>query len=262
MNEIQFILSSYCPDIVDIIGEKKKFWKKVRLKYLDRLSLIKNVTLEKKSYISRRSFLDNLISSKNESDESKAFMLDINYRVKNIYREISSKKELLDKLRSILEQLILPEIDEPKSYDRVGEIYALDYIISLENIEILEMEYKLENGKRIDCLLLNKGKNKKFLIDFLSINIDPEKVESSDGLTKLLLNRILPKYKQKTINLKTIDYSFKVLPIIWIEPELIEKYIGLFKESRTAINEEICTLIMFKSVTDNKYYFTFGQVGG
>lgn len=262
MNEIQLILYNYCPDVVNIIGEKKKFWKKVMTRYLDRLFLINNVVIERKSYISRRSFLDNLIFSKKESNESNNFMFDINERVKRIFKKIGSNKKLLDKLRSILEQLILPEIDEPKSYDRVGEIYALDYIISMENVEIIEMEFKLSNGKKADCLFLNKENQRKFLIDFVSINIDAEKVESSDSLANFLIKRIIRKYEQKTINLKAIDYEFRILPIIWTEPELIQKYNELFRESYSRINEEFCTLKSYKSVSDNKFYFTFGQVGG
>ena len=194
---MKHIIDNICPNIVTIIGEKKKFWSKTENVYQKRLGYIKNEINKNKDISLRKSFIDNLIASKYEKNESLAFMREIDSRVKTIYDNFKNDKNLIDKFRQILEQLILPEEKESKSYDRIAEIFSIEYLISKKQLQIIQLEYKLDNGKQIDCLLKNIQNGINLLIDFYSINVDTNKVETPELFGKFLAERIIKKYLSK-----------------------------------------------------------------
>lgn len=253
------ILSTYCPNIVLIIGDKHKYWQDVNSKYLERLSFIKNEVKEHQSVTIRRSIIDNIIESRKQK-EPKEFLSDIDTKVKFINSKIENNKNLVDKLKRILQELIIPEKEESKSYDRVAEIYSIHYLLNLEVFQIVDMEYQLSNGKCIDCLIKEKSTGAHLLLDFVSIYADSSKIESDEKLVKLLAHRISRKYMKKTENLDSLPYNFRIFPIVWTEQHIINKYYDVFCNTSTEFSEEIFSLIGIQNITEDKYYYKFGPI--
>jgi len=258
--KIQQLLEVNCPNIVTIIGKKVKFWSKVELRYLQRLNFIEELVQEKNYRSLRITLIDNLILFKSEREKLTAFLHDIDVIVKAINDNFYGCKTKIDKLRYILEQLILPEIESPKSYDRIAEIYAINYLLSQKRIRIIELEYRLSNGKHIDCLIQNIENGENFLLDFISINVDGSKVETSEKFGKWLTDKVIKKYSEKTINLKLLDYQFKVFPILWIENKILKENLELFEDSETNFNTEFYFLRGIENITENKYHTMFGSI--
>lgn len=260
MEIIPTILRISCPNIITIIGDKTKFWSKVEIAYSKRIDYIKKA-IQDENYISlRKSFIDHLFLFKEDRDKSIAFLKDIDLKAKSIYDHLSNSKSNIDKLRSILEQLVLPETEDSKSNDRIAEIYAIDYLLSRKNIRIIELEYGLSNGKHIDCLIQNTDNNETVLVDFFSIIIDSSKVENSEKLGNFLISRIIKKYKTKTSNLKTLDCRFRVFPILWVDNIVLKENLDFLVDSESIINTEFCMLKGIENITEKKYHYVFGTI--
>ena len=259
--EIKQILDKRCPNIVEIIGKDKiKFWSKVDLKYNSRLAFIKNELNNKRDVSIRKSIIDNLIASKDERNEAEAFLKEIDFRIGRVYEDFKRDNKLIDKFRHILQQLILTEIKDSKSIDRVGEIFAIDYIVLKKQLKIIELESKLENGKHLDCLVKSIDSDKIMFFDFLSINIDTCKVESQEGLSKLLIHRIVTKYEDKVKNIEKLNIPFKVFPILWLEIDLLRKYHSFLSESESILNTDFYVLTGIENITDENFQYKFGTI--
>jgi hypothetical protein len=253
------IIKSKCPNIASIIGYNPRFWSKVESAYTQRLKLIKT-SIEEGNYITvRKSLIDDMILFKKERPKLDALLSDIDLKSKTIYNSIQSDKKNVDKLRSILKELIIPEEKDSKSYDRVAEIYAIEYLLSRKNLKLIELEYKLTNGKRADCLIQNAENHEYVLYDFFSINIDTSKVEDIDNFGKLLVNRIISKYRSKTIDIET-QYPFRLLPILWIENIILKEYFDFLVDSETLLNTEFFMLRGIYNITDNQFLTLFGPI--
>ena len=254
------IIKSNCPNIVSIIGGKVKFWSKVESGYLQRLALIQ-ASIQEKNYISiRKTLIDNIILFKSERDKLSAFLRDIDFKVKTIYDNFSNNKTKVKELRIILKELILTDFKDSKSYDRIAEIYAINYLLSRKKIKIIELEYSLSNGKHIDCLIQNVENGENVLLDFVSINVDSSKVETPEKFGKFLADRIVKKYTEKTCNLKTLDYRFRVFPILWLEDRILKENFDLLVNSETNLNTEFYLLRGIENITEKKYHYLFGSI--
>lgn len=259
-NSIVQIIKSKCPNVVAIIGNKLKFWSSVESVYMERLEFIKKSIAEGNYIKLRKSLIDDMILFRKERTKLNAFLNDIDLKAKTIYESVLNDRKKVDKLRYILEQLILPEKVEPKSYDRIAEIYAIDYLLSRNHLELKDLEYNLTNGRQIDCLFQNTNTQEYILIDFVSINVDTDKVESAEKFAKFLANKLLNKYLYKTADLRTPHYPIRLLPVLWLEEKIFKEYFDLLVASETALNTEFFMLRGIHNVTDKKYQTIFGTI--
>ena len=243
-----------------IIGTKKKFWSQVELKYLQRLVFIKRLIQDENYKLVRTSFIDNLIFFKAEKDKLTSFLHDIDISVKTLYDNFYESKSKVDKLRSILMQLILPIIEDSKAYDRIAEIYAINYLLCQKRIKIIELEYGLSNGKHIDCLIQNIENGENILLDFLSINVESNKVENQEKFGEFLIYRIKKKYTEKMFGLQALDYRFKVFPILWIEDKILKENFDFLFDSETILNTNFYMLRGIENITENKFHTVFGPI--
>lgn len=260
MTNIQQMLKNKCPNIVTIIGEKAKFWSQVELTYLQRIEFIKGEIKDKNYITIRKSLIDDIILFKSERIKLTAFLFDIDLKVKTIYDNFYNNKRNVDKLRSILQQLVLPEKENPKSYDRIAEIYAIEYLLTRKHLKIVELEHGLSNGKHADCLIQVDENGEYLLLDFFSINVDTCRVESPEKFGKYLVDRIIKKYKSKTCNLQTLDYPFRLLPILWLEDKILKDNFDMLVDSETNLNTEFFTLRGIENITERKYHTLFGPI--
>jgi len=254
------LIKHKCPNISNIIGTKNQYWTNVQKVYIQRLEYIKHSAIVGNHNFFWKSIIDDMILFKKERTKLDSFLSDIDSKVKSIYDNICNDKKKVDKLRKILEQLILPQESESKSYDRIAEIYAINYLISQRHLKIIELEFLLQNRKRMDCLIQDTQNNGYLLIDIFSIKIDSSKVESSDNFLKFLSRKILNKYLDKTNNLDSCIYPIRVFPVLWIDQNFSKDYFDHLIDCETEINTEFYMIRGIHNITEDKYQTIFGTI--
>jgi hypothetical protein len=182
---------------------------------------------------------------------------DNNDKAAYVYARLSTR--LQNKFKNTLENMIKNLAIEKSTFlDWVGEIQYFYHILKFHSYAIIEdIEYKLPNGKSVDCRL-KLPDDRTFLIDFVSIHPDEENYKSEKEVKNRLHKKVHRKYLTKTKGIQDESIKSKILifPIVWIDPKTILKYKSIFQNSHTEYSDEYYAYYSIK-VSEDKYDFDF-----
>ena len=135
---------------------------------------------------------------------------------------------LLPKLRKTLMQLVM-NFDKAKSRYRsyVAELLVLNTLISSESFKLIDIEYKLPNGKSADYAF--NSTRGLILVEVESFNISTEAISTEEDLEKHINYRVEQKLKSKLGGLSNEwNVPFYLIQVIWADYMKLYELRGYF----------------------------------
>lgn len=200
----------YVLDNSDILKLKKNYIK--RLLNIGELKVDESIS---------SCLLDRFVCSYNSNELSAQFQIECACISNAVNKALALSKGndlIQNKLKDIIKNMIMTIDVNPMSKNndyrnRLNELLVFNYLSECENIKVLSIEKKLENGRSCD-FECSDSNGMILLFEVLSINnLCVDKQDNSSTFSDFISNKIQNKYNEKTKGL--ID-----LPIIYIIPIL------------------------------------------
>ena len=116
---------------------------------------------------------------------------------------------------------------ESKYLCYVGELANLERVLSKNDHHLVDVEYKMPNGKSFDFAI--EIDSKLHLIEVLSIFTKSELMGDEAGFQNFIEKRYVDKLSDKTKGISNRKYTFALLPVLWGEFNKLDEYIRNFK---------------------------------
>lgn len=199
---------------------KGKDWNKIEREYAKRLDCLQEGILVPKSLID---FVIASIHPKQDeiAQHYKQWICALNDMIDEAIG-FSSKSQILTKQinKKITDLLTdIESIDTPNSDFKniLNELQVFNYLSECENIEVEQIEMKIESGKKIDYVVKVKSDKKRIGIEIMTMQgIRADKQDDDNSMNKFIIERIEKKYKDKVRDLteiKELD-NLLIFPII------------------------------------------------
>lgn len=120
----------------------------------------------------------------------------------------------------------------------LNELLVFNFLCNCENIEVIQIEKRLKNGKSIDYVVRHKVDNKRIGYEVVTLqNINPAKQDDNESIKTFLNERLEQKYKDKTKGLLEIEDldDLRIFPIM-------EDHIGLEMFDYNTFSEISCPI--------------------
>lgn len=198
---------------------KGKDWKKIEREYAKRLDCLKEGILVSKSLI------DFAIASMHPKQDAtaqhyKQWICALNDMIDEAI-EFSSKSQILKQINKKITDLLtdIENIDTPNSDFKniLNELLVFNYLSEYENIEVEQIEMKIESGKKIDYVVKVKSDKKRIGIEIMTMQgIRADRQDDDNSMNKFIIERIEKKYKDKVRDLTEITEldNLLIFPII------------------------------------------------
>lgn len=159
----------------------------------------------------------------NDSSSSK-FLTYITMVIRRLNTGLDNKqKQMAGKIiRNLLKNISLDYIHS------VGELFFLDKVIDTKQYELLEVEFKMKNGKRIDFRFCSKINKDVVLVEILNIHLDKLNIKSQAEFLKQITNKVGDKIFDKTNGILE-DYQFLLQLIFWGSGDELKKVSEYYK---------------------------------
>ena len=220
-NEFEIIWDDLCIMIPDL----KKLFPKMNIKKLGEkyAKKIAKLSDSNQNKISAPCLLDQFIASKIGGIDSNNFCDEIKcisdtIRTALNYARSFHNEKIYSKIKVIIKNLIITMDDNPLSTNpdyrsRFHELLVFNMLMECENIEVTDIDYKLDNGKDCDFRCVHTD-GSELLIEVMSIhNIELNKQDDALSFSEFINKKIQNKYDDKTKGLTHID-KFHILPIL------------------------------------------------
>ena len=262
------------PKIYNLIesNNEKRLLKKIS-EYIVRINkLPKNYSVDKPHCI-----FDQILRAENGNLKSISFLNFIDSQCIDLYYSVETKHQVKIK-NTIIEMLLAMDKDvnisnNPAYQNFLAEIVGLLFLLTeTKNLYLLiEIEGSLETGNTADFIFKNIITDKLIYIEFVSFNnIDILKIESNELLVKLIEDKInfkvLSKIKGKQLigdqmNIKGVEVTFVVLPIIWAEISDLLPFKNAFESlEKNHFNALQCSSLNVQEMKDGSFSYRFCTV--
>jgi len=212
--------------------------------------------------------VDSEIGTARERELSHKFLSLLNDSVKIFFELVNGDPTLIEQLKSQLNNLF--RVNGYKYMDKIGELLSTNYLIKkYHDHKLIALEFEFEkpirpkNSKDTDLLFRQNGTNNRCLIEIFNLNLDYEKIESEEGLAKLLNYRLGKKSREKHLDTDFVKKNFHqavLQPFIWIfDINTINKYAEFWKRFRPKNTLPILCLRQ-RSDSNHKLYFDCVEV--
>jgi hypothetical protein len=115
----------------------------------------------------------------------------------------------------------------------LGELGILSVMIESKNFDLIQLEYRLPNRKRVDFKIVHKITREEYLVEILNFQFENKNIEySEEGFTNFFTRRFNAKKDDKLRGLQLVN-NFKIIPIFWGIRKDIELYIKFFSKFKT-----------------------------
>jgi hypothetical protein len=223
INLVKHHLTNYLPNLVALAGENID-WNRINT-HINKKLKERILNSEGQIITVEACIYDYLMSAK--QNESRAFGL-LGY-LNNLFEELllllsEAEKKLLS--QNLYNMLI--------SFDRnylsyVGEIAVLNGLIKSRKYQLIKVEEKLPNGKKIDFVLQVISSNKLLQVEVYNIHLDGEKVDPNhDAINKFLTDRLTVKINKKEAGLES-KREFTIVPVLWGPSKVLRIYYDFFQ---------------------------------
>lgn len=151
----------------------------------------------------------------------KCWLLGLNKAIEEAIAHSSHDTQIAKQIEGKIVTLLttVEAIDELNSdfKNTLNELLVFNFLCNCDNIEVIQIEKKLENGKCIDYVVRNKVDNRKIGYEIVTLqNINPEKQDDNESMTIFLNTRLKQKYENKIKGLSKIEDldDLNIFPII------------------------------------------------
>lgn len=214
-------IKEYLIELIPYMGKLKgKDWNKIEREYSKRLDCLKEGILVPKSLI------DFAIASIHPQQDEiaqhyKQWICALNDMIDESVGFSSKSQTLTKQIDKKITDLLtdIETIDDPNSNFKniLNELLVFNYLSEHENIEVEQIEMKIDSGKKIDYVVKVKSDKKKIGIEIMTIQgIRTDKQDDDDSMNEFIIERIEKKYKDKVrdlIEIKELD-DLRIFPII------------------------------------------------
>lgn len=206
---------------------KAKEWDCIKKSYNKRLFLINkedNITSFKP--LVPKSLIDYAIGANHPSSNEvalhcKQWISALNRMIEKAIKYSSTSQEQAKQIHEKIMHLLttIEANDDPNSdfKNTLNELLVYNYLYECENVEVKQIEMKIESGKSIDYVIQRKSDKKKIGLEVMTMQgINPEKQENDKEMTSFLIQRIKNKHKDKVKDAKEIKEldDLLIFPII------------------------------------------------
>lgn len=200
---------------MDILGND---WKNLQKKMVKRLESAKSVEDIVKSGIFIDNvllcFCSNLVVKKNRKQFIDAFNKAVT--LAQSYAGSQFEKKVTDLLKSIYREgdgSISVSNSAYKNY--LHELLVFNYLSNCKNVEVIDIERKIENGNSVDFVVRKDNKDIGFEVVTLQ-GIDPSKQDDDNTMGDFIYDRLKNKYLCKTKGLGEINNldQLYIIPVI------------------------------------------------
>ena len=217
-NNIKQVLISLIPYMTHL---RTRDWERIKKSYKKRLEMLKEGVIPPKSVI------DLAVAAIHPDQEHpcaqhyKCWLLGLNKAIEDAIAYSSYNKQIAKQIEGkIVALLTTVEATTDLNSDfknTLNELLVFNFLCNCENIEVVQIETKLENGKSIDYVVWHKVDNKRIGYEVVTLqNVNPEKQDDNESMKVFLNARLEQKYKDKTKELSEIEDldDLRIFPII------------------------------------------------
>lgn len=187
-----------------------KDWERMKKSYKKRLEILEEGIIPPKSVI------DLAVAAIHPEQEHpcaqhyKCWLLGLNKAIEDAIAHSSHNEQIAKQIKEkIVTLLTTVEATTDLNSDfknTLNELLVFNFLCNCENIEVIQIEKKLENGKSIDYVVRNKVDGKRIGYEVVTLqNINPEKQDDNESMKAFLNARLKQKYKDKTKELSEIE---------------------------------------------------------
>ncbi|MBW8003149.1 MAG: hypothetical protein FVQ80_14200 [Planctomycetes bacterium] len=245
-------LKSYIPNFLNLLNPTPKQLRVIRDKIELRYSQVGSELSKNIPFEAETTLIDLIWKVEERHLHSFQFVNFIDKACLSISKNIPDR--LLPKLRRTLMQLVM-NFDKAKSRYRsyVAELSVLNTLISSESFDLIEVEYKLPNGKSADYAF--NSRKGLILVEVESFDISTEKISTEEDLE----NHINARVEQKLVNKlgglpKEWNTPFYLIQVIWADYMKLYELRGYFKKTSKYAN------IAVKPMSIAQFFDQKGQI--
>ena len=206
------------PDIRPMFSNKELT--KLRVKYAAKY---KTICDSQQETITSACFFDEFISSLENGNQAKNFKELVNgvgdvIKIVQKYATNNRNQSVYTKIKQTIKNMIVTMDESPLSNNsdyrnRLNELLVFNWLSECENIKVISIEKKLENGKSCDFECQHKD-GTIVLLEVLSINnLNVNKHYDSKTFSAFINGKVKDKFNDKTNRLSFIP-DIKIIPIL------------------------------------------------
>jgi|GEM_PF-4539398 len=223
-----YIESLLSPNVANIL--KQNDWEKIKESCSLRYAQMDSTP------IASFDFIDYIIGCKgsdnNRKEQCNNFIAGFNNSVDEAYMYCEEHPSLKHGIDRIIRNLMIASDKDVSSKNsdfknRLNELLAYNFLAGCCDVNVVAIEEKLDNGKRVDFVVKSKTTNECRGYEVVTIQgIDPSKQDNSDTMNTFISDRIEIKRKEKFGDLSSSGRisSLHVMPIIEWNDGLKEFY--------------------------------------
>jgi len=226
LKDIRPHFAFYVPSMLKILKPSPKQIRQIERKYNERLRLYRDAVAKDGIFDSEETIFDLLWQAEQGDHYSIGFLTFLEETCASLLLLVD--KERITKLQNTCFQAIM-NFDglESRHLCYVGELALLERILSTDHLQLLDVEYKMPNGKSFD-FAINIDSNLQ-LIEVMSIFLKSSLMQDEAAFQGFIEKRFINKLEDKTKGVPNGMYSFSLLPLVWGEFSKLDKYIKYFQ---------------------------------
>jgi len=218
-------LKIYVPDLFKLIEGQNISWLSINRKFGKFLQQRKIRFHKGGGYLKDQvNFYDVVVQTINGKQEFERFFIYMNVVFRRLNENLSSSQKIMVSkiVRNLLREFSLDYIHS------LGELYVLDSLVRHKMYRLVEVEFKLNNGKCIDFKLISSESNKDVLVEIMNIRLDEKKLNSHKEISEYLMGKFSSKIDYKTMSIPS-NFNFFIVPVIWGSKEDLLKVNDFYK---------------------------------
>jgi len=241
--------------MLEILKPSPKQIRQIERKYNERFSIYPDAIAKDGTFGPEETIFDHLWQAKQGDQYSIGFLAFIEETCASLLLLVD--KERIAKLQNTCFQAIMNFdglVSRLLCY--VGELALLKRILTTEHSQLLDVEYKMSNGKSFDFAI--NIKDELQLIEVLNIFPKSSLMQDEAAFQGFIEKRFIDKLEDKTKGVPKGKYNFALLPIVWGEFAKLDKYIEYFKTFSPPKNIVLPPMMIpsFRNMETNNIVFT------
>jgi len=253
-------LLKYCPVLVDFVSLPERKWDVLSRRFGQRMNKINIGVSEQGALVAETTLHDLIVQAEADIAIAKNFLLFIDNVFKDVLKFVPAHHHA--KLRQAARNLLSNfDIQRSAYLDPLGELKALLSLLKNSDYKLIEIEFKLSNGKSADYYLIHPSGH-KILIDVLNIHFKDGRIRNEVDLLSFLSKRIQDKLGEKTsgVDFMQLGKQFKLLPVVWCDFKDVHEYTAAFDTVEANFGTLPFCVMGQTSMGDGSYTFHFSTV--
>lgn len=253
-------LLKYCPALVNFVSLPERKWDALSRRFGQRMDKISIGVSEQGAFVAETTLHDLIVQAEADIAIAKNFLSFIDNVFKDVLKFVPTHHHA--KLRQAARNLLSNfDIQRSAYLDPLGELEALLSLLKNSDYKLIEIEFKLSNGKSADYYLIHPSGH-KILIDVLNIHFKDDRIQNEVDLFSFLSKRIQDKLEVKTsgVDFMQLGKQFKLLPVVWCDFKDIHKYISVFDKVEARFGTLSFCVMGQTQIEDGSYTFHFSTV--